>query len=187
MLPIARTDHVQVCHEEDRVIVSVPELDESFCLAPITARVWHLSDGRTTVPEIVRRTSEELGIEPEPETIWAVLDCLADAGLLAVRMTPPVAYRCDLMRRLSFSAGLASTTFPIDDPRTSSPMRANNGEQQGKREEEGRKQEEGQKEGNNKYMERQAKQQEEHQKQVERNQKQEQTNKEQMNKEQARK
>jgi uncharacterized protein HemX len=89
----------------------------------LEGQIWHFADGHRSVHEITELLRMDMGGVPlNAETVWSVLDRLADLDLLTDRVTPPVLGR-SLSRRgilrvagaaVGASAAAGSTAFGQD-------------------------------------------------------------------------
>lgn len=88
-LPTAKTTDATFSVEDDAVIVTFTSTKSTVRLHPVAAAVFALSDGKRSV-EAIRKEAEELtGYPLDEDTVFGVLDALADAKLLAARVSPP--------------------------------------------------------------------------------------------------
>ena len=87
--------------------------EAGIALERLAAAVLRAADGTRTVAEIALHVSERLGRPIEEESIWSILDALADAKLLVGRVTPP-AGATDLSRRSVLRTwGAAAAAFAV--------------------------------------------------------------------------
>ena len=73
--------------------------------------LWARADGSRTVGDLAHAAERELRCEIPRGDVWLALDELADAGLLAERLTPPAAGGSQLTRRELL--GLASAALAV--------------------------------------------------------------------------
>lgn len=179
MLPVARSDNVEVQERDGTLIVGVPELGDRHVLPALAGWVWRHADGMTSTGEMVRRVESELLVQTDEETIRCVLDSLADAHLLVERTLPPAAARRDLMWRERLQAGLTPDTVGkstfLACSTVSRVQAVGGGEDRQK--EEARKQEEGDKQRQREFQEKDAKRQDEWKRQEQENKRNEQEGK----------
>jgi hypothetical protein len=95
----------------DEVLVYDLTRHKAHCLNQTAAQIWHLCDGRRTVPEIARRLAQELDKPVEEEVVWLALGQLSKSRLLEQELSRPDATsrlsRRAAVRRLGLGAALA--------------------------------------------------------------------------------
>jgi hypothetical protein len=105
---------------EDELLVYDGTTHQGHSLNRVAAAIWRRCDGQTSVPELARLVSVELGTSATEEVVWHALGQLSDAFLLE---EPPDAHlqarslsRRELVERLAAAAGLTLavvTSMPI--------------------------------------------------------------------------
>jgi flagellar biosynthesis GTPase FlhF len=156
MKPLARTEKLVVREIGDGLQIWDEEQRQEFELHAVTAAVWRHADGQRTVAELAELVAQQLGMAADEDLIWAALDRLADARLLAARLAPPAAQpfsRRNLLRRVGVAAALAVAAALPATPAA--------GQTGGQQEQNQKQQEQKQKQG----QEQKQKQQEQKQKQ----------------------
>jgi len=88
--PQAKRDGLKATEVGDQTLLHRSDGRELARLDRVTALVWHLADGQTSVDIIALSVASRCDIAPNRETVWAALDRLSDLDLMAERTTPPV-------------------------------------------------------------------------------------------------
>jgi hypothetical protein len=105
MLPKARID-----------AITAPDV----ALEPLAAEILRAADGTRTVKQIALAVSEHSHRSVSEESVWSILDALADAKLLVERVTPPAGVtevsRRSVLRAWGAAAAVAAIA-PIAAPR----------------------------------------------------------------------
>ena len=103
--PQARTKDLVVSPLPDEELVYDLKTHQAFCLNKIAAAVWDGCDGETTVAEMSRALSHELGTEVNEEWVWFALRELNRSSLLEPGIVwPEKMSRRMLLRKLGTSA-----------------------------------------------------------------------------------
>lgn len=110
--PAARASGLVVRELPEEVLVYDLERHKAICLNRTAALVWKRCDGRTSVGEMSRLLTKELGAPVGEELVWLALDGLGHDHLLEGK---PVARpatlagmsRREMMRRLGIAAAVA--------------------------------------------------------------------------------
>jgi Coenzyme PQQ synthesis protein D (PqqD) len=118
--PKARRDELLSESIEDELLVYDETVHQGHSLNRVAAAIWRRCDGETSVPELSRLVTAELGTVASEELVWHALGQLGDRHLLE---EPPDAHlrvislsRRDLVERLALAAGLTLalvTSMPI--------------------------------------------------------------------------
>lgn len=85
--PKARTEGLLVEQLDDETLVYDLETHGAHCLNPAAALVWRMSDGHTTVREMVPLLGE-VGLPEEEALVWMALNRLDEAGLVGAVNLP---------------------------------------------------------------------------------------------------
>lgn len=108
----------------NELMIYDPDRNKAFCLNETASFVWKHSDGETSVAEIGRRLSEQLGAPVNEEMIWFALDVLSKDGLLAaapgVTIPMPTVSRRDLLQKM----GVGAMALPLVTALFVSPAKA---------------------------------------------------------------
>lgn len=103
--PQARTKDLVVSPLPDEELVYDLKTHQAFCLNKTAAAVWDGCDGETTVAEMSRALSRELGTEVNEEWVWFALRELNRSSLLEPGIVlPETMSRRMLLRKLGTSA-----------------------------------------------------------------------------------
>src|SRR5580700_2396026 len=98
-LPSARTKDLIAIEVANELVVQDMDGREIARLDRLDGQIWAIANGHRSVHEIIDLLHMEMGGVPlNAETVWSVLDRLADLDLLADRITPPALGR-SLSRR----------------------------------------------------------------------------------------
>lgn len=110
MKPQAARERFDVRQEGETVVLVDRKAGSEVVLDPIAGAVWLHADGTLDVRELAAVVARDLdALVGEPE-VWAALDALGDAGLLAGRTAPPA--DSSMSRRfLLRTAAVAGTLF----------------------------------------------------------------------------
>jgi len=114
-IPRARNDNLVVKDLSDETLVYDTQRSLAHILNHVSSRVWRLSDGRKTIPQIAEALARETDIPVRPEVVELAFDQLAKNHLLAnapllqglsrrdllVRLAPARPLRCRLLLHLS--------------------------------------------------------------------------------------
>lgn len=106
-MPRARTRGLVIERLADETLVYDRQRHRAHCLNPAAALVWACCDGRTTVAATAARLERALTLAPHEPLVWAALDQLARARLLA---EPPAAVAVPSRRELIRLLGLGAAT-----------------------------------------------------------------------------
>jgi hypothetical protein len=122
-LPSAKTKGLIAIEVANEFVVQDMDGREMARLDRLEGQIWHFANGHRSVHEIIELLHMDMGGVPlNAETVWSVLDRLADLDLLTDRVTPPVLGR-SLSRRgilrvagvvVGASAAAGSTAFGQD-------------------------------------------------------------------------
>jgi hypothetical protein len=85
-LPLAKTTNLLTTELEDEVVVYDPERKQAHSLNRTAVAVWNHCDGETSIGELQRRVSTEVGASVSEEAIWLALQKLERAHLLAEKL-----------------------------------------------------------------------------------------------------
>jgi hypothetical protein len=85
-LPQARKDNLLTTQLEDEVVVYDPERKQAHSLNRTALAVWKHSDGQTSISDLQRRASAEVGLPISEAAIWLALRKLERAHLLLERI-----------------------------------------------------------------------------------------------------
>lgn len=111
-LPRARTDDLLTTQLEDEVVVYDPARKQAHSLNRTALAVWNHSDGQTSVSELQRRVSEDVGAPVSEAAVWLALRKLERAHLLTERLasTEPITRRHLLGQAGKFGAAAMLVT-----------------------------------------------------------------------------
>ena len=84
----ARHDVTPLRREGGELVFSAPNGAECR-LTPVAETVWRTADGTKSAEDLARVASAAHGSVVPVEAVWAILDGMADSGLLEQRVTPP--------------------------------------------------------------------------------------------------
>lgn len=88
MNPLSRSNNLSVTAEGNKLLIRDLLGGDEYRLEGTYLRVWKLLDGSRSVKDIVD-TLDADGLKVSVKEVWEVLDSLADAELLAHRISPP--------------------------------------------------------------------------------------------------
>jgi hypothetical protein len=107
-LPSARRDGPLVQAIDDEVLVYDTERHKAHCLNRTAADVWEHCDGQTTVADVARRLTRELGTSVDDAVVWLAVEQLGKAHLLTETPQPRRGLsRRDVLKRLGVAAAVA--------------------------------------------------------------------------------
>jgi hypothetical protein len=110
IMPSARKERLVVKELPDEVLVYDLERHKAHCLNQSAAMIWKYCDGRTTLPEMVGKLNDELGVPVDEQAVWLALDQLARANLLGERRPRPGPKagmsRRDVIKRMGVAAAI---------------------------------------------------------------------------------
>ena len=84
-LPRARSEGLLTEEVEAEIVVYDSESKQAHCLSPLAAAVFARSDGQTSIPELAKLASTQLG---EPVEVDGVKDALAQLEELGLMVVP---------------------------------------------------------------------------------------------------
>jgi hypothetical protein len=113
-LPQARKDNLLTTELEEEVVVYDPERKQAHSLNRTAVAVWTHSDGQTSLTDLRRRVSADVGVPVSEAAIWLALRKLERAHLLAEKLgtTEPMTRRQVLGKAGRFGAA-AMVATPI--------------------------------------------------------------------------
>jgi hypothetical protein len=115
--PLARADGLVVEALDSETLVYDTKSHRAHCLNSAAALVWRLSDGKTSVPEMVGELSNA-GLPADESIVWMALDQLHRACLLEGNVVFPeakTAYsRRQMLRVLGLAAGMMLLLPAVD-------------------------------------------------------------------------
>ena len=88
-LPQARTIDLVTQEMPDEVLIYDLKSHKAHCLNRTVAQIWHLCDGKTSVPEIARRLEKESSNPVDEELVWMALGQLNKSRLLEQNVIMP--------------------------------------------------------------------------------------------------
>jgi hypothetical protein len=110
--PRARFEGLIVKELPDEVLVYDLERHKAHCLNRPAAKIWKLCDGETTLPEITRKSSDEIGFPVGEEVVLLALEQLSRARLLEEQIVrpgvSPAMSRREVIKRLGQAAAIAA-------------------------------------------------------------------------------
>lgn len=104
-----REESLLVTRLRDETVVYDLQRHRAHCLNATAALVWSYCDGETSVREMTRRLSADLGVVVREEWVWRALGQLERAHLLEGAVEPPRGARLsrrDLLRMSRVAVGL---------------------------------------------------------------------------------
>ena len=112
LMPLARTGQLIVEELPGEVLVLDLDNNKAHCLNPTSALVWRCCDGRTTVAEVARRLSLELGAPAAEGVVWLALRQLGERRLLDDAAVRPGRVRTVSRRELILKYAPAALALP---------------------------------------------------------------------------
>jgi hypothetical protein len=109
-IALARSQRLLVEEIESEVVVYDLDTDHAHLLNEVTAAVWRLCDGSSSVGSVATAVSNEIGTPVTPLVIQDAVEQLSNAGLLETEVTE----RHGMTRRqLIVRAGVAAVAIPV--------------------------------------------------------------------------
>jgi hypothetical protein len=111
--PQRRQDGLIVRELDREILIYDTVKNKAHCLNETAALVWKQCDGQTTVSEISRSLSAQLGTTVDERVVWFALKQFNRDELLEEKVTPPPAFiaaglsRRDMVRVLGLAAVVA--------------------------------------------------------------------------------
>ena len=113
LLPKVRTIDVVMTELDDELLVYDLRTSSCFCLNPVSAAVWHASDGQTTVPQIAALVAASLGEPVDERVVWLALSELKDDGLLEDADEISTPFEGMSRREALRTIGMLSASLPV--------------------------------------------------------------------------
>lgn len=107
--PIARKNGLVVQEVPDEVLVYDLDTNKAHCLNKTAAAIWQSCDGKTSVPEIAKFLSSEMGTKVDDDLVWLAIDQLNESSLLEAQVEPRFAgqSRRDAIRKIGIASMIA--------------------------------------------------------------------------------
>jgi Coenzyme PQQ synthesis protein D (PqqD)/UPF0506 len=111
--PQTRQDGLIVRELDNEILIYDTEKNKAHCLNETAALVWKQCDGQTTVTEISRSLSNQLGTKVDERVVWFAVKQFGQDHLLEEKLTPPPAFiaaglnRREMVRVLGLAAVVA--------------------------------------------------------------------------------
>jgi len=106
--PVAREAGLVVKELPQEALIYDLERHTAFCLNKEAALIWRLCDGRSSISDIARAASEEMGAAVDDEFVWMALGRLEKLHLLRERVPRPAGLAIPSRRDLLKTAGRAA-------------------------------------------------------------------------------
>lgn len=84
-----KTQGITYAVDGDALFLTDARAQKTYRLHPLAAAVYALADGQKPLAAIRAEAEQSSGLPVDDDTLYAVLDALADADLLVARVTPP--------------------------------------------------------------------------------------------------
>lgn len=111
--PLTRQDGLIVRELETEILIYDTRNNKAHCLNDTAAEVWKRCDGRTTVKEISRSLTDQLGTPVDEKVVWFALKQFGRDELLEESISAPPAFiaaglnRREMVRVLGLAAVVA--------------------------------------------------------------------------------
>ena len=97
--PLARKNQLVIQELPDELLVYDQDRDKAHCLNRSAALIWKRCDGRTSVEELRRIVSTELGVELEERAVWFAISQFSKDHLLESKSSVPAGMLQGMNRR----------------------------------------------------------------------------------------
>ena len=107
--PTARKAGLVVQEVPDEVLVYDLDTNKAHCLNKTAAAVWRFCDGKSSVPEIAKFLSSEMGTKVDDDLVWLAIDQLNESSLLEAQAEPKFQgqSRRDAIRKIGIASMIA--------------------------------------------------------------------------------
>jgi len=107
--PTARKAGLVVQEVPDEVLVYDLDTNKAHCLNKTAAAVWRFCDGKSSVPEIAKFLSSEMGTKVDDDLVWLAIDQLNETSLLETQAEPKFQgqSRRDAIRKIGIASMIA--------------------------------------------------------------------------------
>ena len=107
--PTARKAGLVVQEVPDEVLVYDLDTNKAHCLNKTAAAVWRFCDGKSSVPEIAKFLSSEMGTKVDDDLVWLAIDQLNESSLLEAEVEPKFQgqSRRDAIRKIGIASMIA--------------------------------------------------------------------------------
>jgi hypothetical protein len=111
--PLTRQDGLIIRELENEILIYDTRNNKAHCLNDTAAQVWKRCDGQTTIEEISRSLTHQLGTPVDEKVVWFALKQFGRDELLEEALAVPPAYlasglsRRDMVRVLGLAAVVA--------------------------------------------------------------------------------
>ncbi len=113
IFPSARHERMIVEPLKDEILIYDLERDQASCLNPTAALVWKFADGKTSVSDIAKKMSRELGTMVDVRVVWYALEQLNKKHLLQESVIVPAQYNHMTRRDFLVKAGIVGAAVAI--------------------------------------------------------------------------
>lgn len=111
--PNARADELVVETLKDEILIYDLSRDQASCLNPTAALVWKYADGKTSVADIAKKMSKDLGSSVDTRVVYYALEQLDKKHLLAQSVQAPKQYQQMSRRDFLVKAGVVGAAVAI--------------------------------------------------------------------------
>lgn len=113
LFPGARHTQLVVETLNDEILIYDLDNAQASCLNPTAALVWKYADGKTSVSDIAKKMSSELGTIVDPRVVWYALEQLDKKHLLAEPVKTPAQYQHISRRDFLMKAGIVGAAVAV--------------------------------------------------------------------------